>query len=282
MAIENIDLSQEIESWKSAVYGKDVRSANVAAFEKIQGTVNDTVQNVNQAAEDSASAAHNAQAAVDSIQAAVTTVTGKAAEAENSATAAAGSQAAAASSKTAAAQAATDALTAKTAAEAARDATEHIAGFDGTAASVKATDTYGLVVDALGESTTQALIDAVANKVINELIAKSNIVNNLLATEVGTVLSGALGPIIDQRLTDLMNKYTQLNGDLKIKFLDVTCQKGKTETDELNAYDNIVTGMASMSNNDYIIGYILINERLIINSTTAHTVRVYYINVPKG
>lgn len=215
MAIGNIDLNQEIESWKSAVYGKDVRSANVAAFEKIQGTVNDTVQNVNQAAEDSASAAHNAQAAVDSIQAAVTTATGKAAEAENSATAAAGSQAAAASSKTAAAQAATDALTAKTAAEAARDATEHIAGFDGTAASVKATDTYGLVVDALGESTTQALIDAVANKVINELIAKSNIVNNLLATEVGTVLSGALGPIIDQRLTDLMNKYTQLNGEME-------------------------------------------------------------------
>ena len=213
MAIGNIDLNQEIESWKSAVYGKDVRSANVAAFEKIQGTVNDTVQNVNQAAEDSASAAHNAQAAVDSIQAAIVTATEKAAAAATSATQAAGSQAAADSSKTAAAQSATDAITAKTAAEAARDATEHIAGFDGTAGSVRATDTYGLVVDALGESTTQALIDAVANKVINELIAKSNIVNNLLATEVGTVLSGALGPIIDQRLTDLMNKYTQLNGD---------------------------------------------------------------------
>lgn len=213
MAIANIDLSQEIENWKTAAYGKDVRQANVAAFEKIQGTVNDTVQNVNQAAEDSASAAHNAQAAVDSIQAAVTTVTEKAAAAATSATQAAGSQAAADSSKTAAAQSATDAITAKTAAEAARDATEHIAGFDGTAASVKATDTYGLVVDALGESTTQALIDAVANKVINELIAKSNIVNNLLATEVGTVLSGALGPIIDQRLTDLMNKYTRLNGE---------------------------------------------------------------------
>lgn len=225
-SIENIDLSQEIESWKSAVYGKDVRAANVAAFEKIQGTVNDTVQNVNQAAEDSASAAHNAQAAVDSIQAAIVTATEKAAAAATSATQAAGSQEAADSSKTAAAQSATDAITAKTAAEAARDATEHIAGFDGTAASVKATDTYGLVVDALGESTTQDLIDAVANKVINELIAKSNIVNNLLATEVGTVLSGALGPIIDQRLTDLMNKYTQLNGEIKISYRssDVTTE----------------------------------------------------------
>lgn len=210
MAVENIDLSQEIENWKTAAYGKDVRQANVAAFEKIQGTVNDTVQNVNQAAEDSASAAHNAQAAVDSIQAAVTTATGKAAEAATSATQAAGSQAAADSSKTAAAQSETNA--AASAAEA-RQIAEGFGGFDGTAGSVKATDTYGLVVDALGESTTQALIDAVANKVINELIAKSNIVNNLLATEVGTVLSGALGPIIDQRLTDLMNKYTQLNGD---------------------------------------------------------------------
>ena len=213
MAVGNIDLNQEIESWKSAVYGKDVRAANVAAFEKIQGTVNDTVQNVNQAAEDSASAAHNAQAAVDNIQAAVTTVTGKAAEAATSASQAADFQAAADSSKTAAAQSETNA--AASAAEA-RQIAEGFGGFDGTAASVKATDTYGLVVDALGESTTQALIDAVANKVINELIAKSNIVNNLLATEVGTVLSGALGPIIDQRLTDLMNKYTQLNGDLVV------------------------------------------------------------------
>lgn len=211
MAIENIDLSQEIESWKSAVRGKDVRAANVAAFEKIQGTVNDTVQNVNQAAEDSASASHNAQAAVDSIQTAIATATEKAAAAATSATQAAGSQAAADRSKTAAAQSETNA--AASAAEA-RQIAEGFGGFDGTAASVKATDTYGLVVDALGESTAQVLIDAVANKVMNELIAKSNIVNNLLATEVGTVLSGALGPIIDQRLTDLMNKYTQLNGEM--------------------------------------------------------------------
>lgn len=113
-------------------------------------------------------------------------------------------------------------------------------------------------------------------------IDAAKIVNNLLATDASTVLSGPMGKALGDRLTAAENLLTQLNGDLKIKFLDVTCQKGKTETDELNAYDNIVTGMASMSNNDYIIGYILINERLIINSTTAHTVRVYYINVPKG
>ena len=128
--------------------------------------------------------------------------------------------------------------------------------------------------------------DAAAAKSLKELVDGkidiTKIVNNLLSTDASMVLSAALGPIIDQRLTDLLEKYNRLNGDLGIKILDVTCQEGKTETDALNAYNNIVTGMASMSNNSYIIGYILINERLIINSTTAHTVRVYYINVPKG
>ena len=216
MAIENIDLSQEIESWKSAVRGKDVRAANVAAFEKIQGTVNDTVQNVNQAAEDSASAAHNAQAAVDSIQAAIATATEKAAAAATSATQAAGSQAAADSSKTAAAQSETNA--AASAAEA-RQIAEGFGGFDGTAASVTATDTYGLVVAALGESTTQALIDAIANKVINELVAKSQIINNLLATVPGNALDAVQGK-------KLMDLYTRLNGEIKISYRssDVTTE----------------------------------------------------------
>lgn len=131
------------------------------------------------------------------------------------------------------------------------------------------------------KTNVQSMLDVLAHKVALELIDKNKIVNNLLATDAETILSGALGPIIDQRLTDLMNKYTQLNGDLKIKFLDVTCQEGKTETTALSAYDNIVTGMASLSNNNYIIGHILINDRLIITSTVAHTVRVYYINIPK-
>jgi hypothetical protein len=112
-------------------------------------------------------------------------------------------------------------------------------------------------------------------------IDAAKIVNNLLATDASTVLSGPMGKALGDRLTAAENLLTQLNGDLKIKFLDVTCQEGKTETTALSAYDNIVTGMASLSNNNYIIGHILINDRLIITSTVAHTVRVYYINIPK-
>lgn len=210
MAVDNIDLSGEIKAWKDAAYGKDVRAANVAAFEKIQGTVNDTVQNVNQASEDASSASQNAQKAVDDIQSAIETATSKASEAAGSATAADTSKKAAASSAAAADNSKTQA--AASAAEAKKIA-QGLGDFDGTAAKVKTTDTYGLVVSALGESTAQALIDAIANKVMNELINKNKIVNNLLATDASTVLAGTQGTALDKRLVAAENAVTKLNSD---------------------------------------------------------------------
>lgn len=212
MAVDNIDLSGEIKAWKDAAYGKDVRAANVAAFEKIQGTVNDTVQNVNQASKDASSASQNAQKAVDDIQSAIETATSKASEAAGSATAADTSKKAAASSAAAADNSKTQA--AASAAEAKKIA-QGLGDFDGTAAKVKTTDTYGLVVSALGESTAQALIDAIANKVMNELINKNKIVNNLLATDASTVLAGTQGAALDKRLVAAENAVTKLNSDFR-------------------------------------------------------------------
>ena len=214
MAVNNIDLSGEIKAWKDAAYGKDVRAANVAAFEKIQGTVNDTVQNVNQASKDASSASQNAQKAVDDIQSAIETATSKASEAAGSATAADTSKKAAASSAAAADNSKTQA--AASAAEAKKIA-QGLGDFDGTAAKVKTTDTYGMVVEALGESTAQALIDAIANKVMNELINKNKIVNNLLATDASTVLAGTQGAALDKRLVAAENAVTKLNSELSEK-----------------------------------------------------------------
>lgn len=210
MAVDNIDLSGEIKAWKDAAYGKDVRAANVAAFEKIQGTVNETVQNVNQASEDASGASQNAQKAVDDIQSAIETATSKASEAAGSATAADTSKKAAASSAAAADNSKTQA--AASAAEAKKIA-QGLGDFDGTAAKVKTADTYGLVVSALGESTAQALIDAIANKVVNELINKNKIVNNLLATDASTVLAGTQGAALDKRLVAAENAVAQLNSE---------------------------------------------------------------------
>ena len=91
---------------------------------------------------------------------------------------------------------------------------DELAAAGGTAAKVKATDTYGLVVSALGESTAQALIDAIANKVMNELINKNKIVNNLLATDDSTVLAGTQGAALDKRLVAAENAVTQLNSEI--------------------------------------------------------------------
>lgn len=90
---------------------------------------------------------------------------------------------------------------------------DELAAAGGTAAKVKATDTYGLVVSALGESTAQALIDAIANKVMNELINKNKIVNNLLATDASTVLAGTQGAALDKRLVAAEKAVTQLNSE---------------------------------------------------------------------
>lgn len=91
---------------------------------------------------------------------------------------------------------------------------DELAAAGGTAAKVKTTDTYGLVVSALGESTAQALIDAIANKVMNELINKNKIVNNLLATDASTVLAGTQGTALDKRLVAAEKAVTQLNSDI--------------------------------------------------------------------
>lgn len=93
---------------------------------------------------------------------------------------------------------------------------DELAAAGGTAAKVKATDTYGMVVEALGESTAQALIDAIANKVMNELINKNKIVNNLLATDASTVLAGTQGAALDKRLVATENAVTKLNSDLSV------------------------------------------------------------------
>lgn len=64
-------------------------------------------------------------------------------------------------------------------------------------------------------------VTAAANEAINAIkelnaakIDTAKIVTSLASTDTLSVLSGAIGPVIDQRLTDLLNKYNQLNGEI--------------------------------------------------------------------
>lgn len=101
------------------------------------------------------------------------------------------------------------------------------AGCDGTAASISAVDVQGLVAAAGGNSDVQALINAVADRVINRLVAKGQIVNNLLATEPGNVLDATQGKALKEY-------YDRLNSDLGnigTNLSDVSTELAATNTD---------------------------------------------------
>lgn len=88
------------------------------------------------------------------------------------------------------------------------------AGCDGTAASITATDVQGLVVTAGGNSNVQALINAVADQVINRLIKITDIVNNGLCTEPGKYpLDAAYGKTLRDYIGRLQDSVAAINSD---------------------------------------------------------------------
>lgn len=211
--VTRIDLSKEIEQWKSAIYGEEVRKANTDAFEKIQTTVNATVENVNEAAK-------AAEQAVTDINDSIDTVKQKANEAKESADDAARSEQTASTASNEAKAAQTAAEEAQRAAEEAKNETEHIAGFDGTALTVEAIDESGLLGGAGEKSNVQALLNAIAEKVVTELVTntvlqnkladyilKSQIVNNLLATEPGNPLDAMQGKVLADLIAQLNSEF---------------------------------------------------------------------------
>lgn len=69
--------------------------------------------------------------------------------------------------------------------------------------AITALDTSGVLGQAGATVGGQALMDAIADKVMTKLIAKSQIVNNLLATEPGNVLDATQGKALKDDITEL-------------------------------------------------------------------------------
>ena len=165
------------------------------------------------AAEASDSAASASQSATTATQKAETATT-KAGEADASATSAG-------QSATIATQKAEVATTKAAEAAASAERAQQAAGCDGTAQSISAIDTQGLLTEIGGNSNTQALLDELALRVATQLVsntafttellkyvAKSQIVNNLLATETGNVLDAVQG----KALADMIGNTADLPG----------------------------------------------------------------------
>lgn len=87
---------------------------------------------------------------------------------------------------------------------------------------VKAKDTSGVLGTTGAEVASQALIDAIADRVMTKLIAKSQIVNNLLATEPGSVLDATQGKALKDDVTKLYSDFAFDDDIDKVSFGTVT------------------------------------------------------------
>lgn len=177
------DISKEINDFKNAIYGEEVRGSMITLAEKVNTEVETNTTNVNAAVSTANTASGKANQTLETAQEAIneaeTTLqaanTAKA-DAQSSAEAAAASASAAEASKTATAQSA--AAAAASAAEAEQVA-EGLGGFNGSAASVTAVDTQGMVVETGENTNAQALFNALALKVAQELVSNEELAQQL-------------------------------------------------------------------------------------------------------
>lgn len=84
---------------------------------------------------------------------------------------------------------------------------------------IDATDTSGVLGTAGAEVGAQDLMDAIADRVMTKLVAKNQIVNNLLATVPGNVLDATQGKALKDDVTSLYSDLTKvgevITGDVK-------------------------------------------------------------------
>ena len=136
--------------------------ANTAHVDEAVTTANGASQKATKVSEDVQKAITEANTTLQAANAAKVSAQASATASAGSASAASGSAADAAAS-----------------AKAAEDIAAGMGGFDGTATSVKATDTQGLVVAVGADSNAQALLDALAHKVALELVSNTALTTKL-------------------------------------------------------------------------------------------------------
>ena len=181
--IEKIDLSKEINDWKSAIYGRDVRNANTSALEKLQKIINGTVVNVNDAAEQideikqlADTSSKNAAESAKNAKASETAAAKSAQNASNSETNAATSATNAASSASNASTSETNAVTSeRNAAKSAQDALNSANAAEESAtnaASSESTVTASAKAAATSESNAKASEEAAKTSETNAEAAR--------------------------------------------------------------------------------------------------------------
>ena len=194
-----------VEAAKTATAAQSAASASAEAAAGSAGTAGSAAQTATKAASVASASAEAASGSAGTASSAAQTATTAQNAASDSAEAAAGSAEAASSAAQTATQKASEASSSASAA--ASDANvvkgliQGLGGFDGKASSVSAVDLLGLLGKENATSTVQALIDVIADKVLNQLLSRSNVVNNALTTEEGYALDARMGKSLQDQIT---------------------------------------------------------------------------------
>ena len=194
-----------VEAAKTATAAQSAASASAKAAAGSAGTASSAAQTATTAQNAASDSAEAASGSAETASSAAQTATAAQSAASTSAEEAAGSAEAASSAAQTATQKASEASSSASAA--ASDANvvkgliQGLGGFDGKASSVSAVDLLGLLGKENATSTVQALIDVIADKVLNQLLLRSNVVNNALTTEEGYALDARMGKSLQDQIT---------------------------------------------------------------------------------
>ena len=114
---------------------------------------------------------------------------------------------------------------------------------------LKIKDTNGLIGTVNADVLLQALIDDITNRVVNQILTKSMLINNGLTTESGKYpLDAAFGKTLADKDTELASSIAQLNSDFTLKtknFSSVNTGSSPSVSFDLDDPERIVLAVTS-------------------------------------
>ena len=239
-----------VEAAKTATAAQSAASASAEAAAGSAGTAGSAAQTATEAASVASASAEAAAGSAGTASSAAQTATTAQSAASTSAEAASGSAETASSAAQTATQKASEASSSASAAASdanvVKELIQGLGGFDGKASSVSAVDLLGLLGTENAKSTVQALIDVIADKVLNQLLSRSNVVNNALTTEEGYALDARMGKSLQDQITaqnsNLEWKYVaDVIGSSTINIPSDACEIFVTVTKSSVIYDGVTT-----------------------------------------